>query len=92
MKPSPAFSHDEVVHGKKSMMHKMWEIATISSLVCATSTPIKFVIQVRNSCSWVVSTDQFLEWKSEEQLEWSNEEDPMNAKMKHFTSQLESIL
>ena len=31
---------------------------------------------------------QFLEWKSEEQLEWSNLEDPMNAKMKYFTSQL----
>lgn len=29
---------------------------------------------------------QFLEWKSEEQLEWSNLEDPMNAKMKYFTS------
>ena len=34
---------------------------------------------------------QFLEWKSEEQLEWSNLEDPMNAKMKYFTSQLNSL-
>ena len=31
---------------------------------------------------------QFLEWKSEEQLEWGNLEDEMNAKMSRFTSQL----
>ena len=35
---------------------------------------------------------QFLEWKSEEQLEWSNLEDPMNVKMKYFTSQLKQVL
>ena len=31
---------------------------------------------------------QFLEWRSEEQLEWSNLEDDMNRKMQEFTSQL----
>ena len=55
------FSHDEVVHGKKSMMHKMWEIATISSLVCAIFTPIKFVIQVRTLLFMGSEYGQFLE-------------------------------
>ena len=34
------------------------------------------------------SHGQFLEWKSEEQLEWQNLEDTLNHQMRYFTSQL----
>ena len=82
------FSHDEVVHGKKSLMHKMWgdrynQFAGLRNLytyqICHPGKKLLFMGS---------EYGQFLEWKSEEQLEWSNLEDPMNAKMKYFTSQL----
>ena len=85
------FSHDEVVHGKKSMMHKMWgdrynQFAGLRNLytyqICHPGKKLLFMGS---------EFGQFLEWKSEEQLEWSNLEDPMNTKMKYFTSQLNQL-
>ena len=82
------FSHDEVVHGKKSLMHKMWgdrynQFAGLRNLltyqICHPGKKLLFMGS---------EFGQFLEWKSEEQLEWSNLEDEMNAKMSRFTSQL----
>ena len=82
------FSHDEVVHGKKSLMHKMWgdrynQFAGLRNLltyqICHPGKKLLFMGS---------EFGQFLEWKSEEQLEWGNLEDEMNAKMRHFTSQL----
>ena len=82
------FSHDEVVHGKKSLMHKMWgdrynQFAGLRNLltyqICHPGKKLLFM---------GLEFGQFLEWKSEEQLEWGNLEDEMNAKMSRFTSQL----
>ena len=82
------FSHDEVVHGKKSLMHKMWgdrynQFAGLRNLltyqICHPGKKLLFMGS---------EFGQFLEWKSEEQLEWGNLEDEMNAKMRLFTSQL----
>ena len=82
------FSHDEVVHGKKSLMHKMWgdrynQFAGLRNLltyqICHPGKKLLFMGS---------EFGQFLEWKSEEQLEWGNLEDEMNAKMRCFTSQL----
>ena len=82
------FSHDEVVHGKKSLMHKMWgdrynQFAGLRNLltyqICHPGKKLLFMGS---------EFGQFLEWKSEEQLEWGNLEDEMNAKMRRFTSQL----
>ena len=82
------FSHDEVVHGKKSLMHKMWgdrynQFAGLRNLltyqICHPGKKLLFMGS---------EFGQFLEWKSEEQLEWGNLEDEMNAKMSRFTSQL----
>ena len=82
------FSHDEVVHGKKSLMHKMWgdrynQFAGLRNLltyqICHPGKKLLFMGS---------EFGQFLEWKSEEQLEWGNLEDEMNAKMCRFTSQL----
>ena len=82
------FSHDEVVHGKKSLMHKMWgdrynQFAGLRNLltyqICHPGKKLLFMGS---------EFGQFLEWKSEEQLEWSNLDDDMNRKMQEFTSQL----
>lgn len=82
------FSHDEVVHGKKSLMHKMWgdrynQFAGLRNLltyqICHPGKKLLFMGS---------EFGQFLEWKSEEQLEWGNLEDEMNAKMRRFASQL----
>ncbi len=82
------FSHDEVVHGKKSLMHKMWgdrynQFAGLRNLltyqICHPGKKLLFMGS---------EFGQFLEWRSEEQLEWSNLEDEMNQKMQEFTSQL----
>ena len=82
------FSHDEVVHGKKSLMHKMWgdrynQFAGLRNLLTyQICHPWKKLLFMGSEFG------QFLEWRSEEQLEWSNLEDDMNRKMQEFTSQL----
>ncbi|MCU9533896.1 1,4-alpha-glucan branching protein GlgB [Streptococcus sp. CSL10205-OR2] len=79
------FSHDEVVHGKKSMMHKMWgdryhQFSGLRNLytyqICHPGKKLLFMGS---------EFGQFLEWKYNEQLEWSNLEDPLNKKMQDFT-------
>ena len=81
-------SHDEVVHGKKSLMHKMW------------GDRYKQFAQLRNLYTYLITHPgkkllfmgsewgQFLEWKYNESLEWVDLEDDMNAKMQFFTSEL----
>ena len=85
------FSHDEVVHGKKSLMHKMWgdrynQFAGLRNLytyqMCHPGKKLLFM-----GSEW----GQFLEWKCEESLEWRDLADDMNAKMQHFTSQLNQL-
>lgn len=84
------FSHDEVVHGKKSMMHKMWgdrynQFAGLRTLytyqICHPGKKLLFMGS---------EFGQFLEWKYDHELEWGNldEEDKLNLKMQGFTSHL----
>lgn len=81
-------SHDEVVHGKKSLMHKMW------------GDRYKQFSQLRNLYTYMITHPgkkllfmgsewgQFLEWKYDEGLEWVDLKDPLNHSMQHFTAQL----
>ncbi len=82
------FSHDEVVHGKKSLMHKMWgdrynQFAGLRNLytyqICHPGKKLLFMGS---------EFGQFLEWKYDQQLEWGNLEDDLNQKMQTFTSKL----
>lgn len=82
------FSHDEVVHGKKNMMHKMWgdrynQFAGLRNLyayqLCHPGKKLLFMGS---------EFGQFLEWKFDYQLEWNNLEDEMNQKMQAFTSHM----
>ena len=85
------FSHDEVVHGKKSMMHKMWgdrynQFAGLRNLyayqLCHPGKKLLFMGS---------EFGQFLEWKFDYQLEWNNLEDEMNQKMQAFTSHMNAF-
>lgn len=85
------FSHDEVVHGKKSLMHKMWgdrynQFAHLRNMYTFMMThPGKKILFMGSE--W----GQFLEWKYNEGLEWVDLEDEMNHKMQHFTAVLNNL-
>lgn len=81
-------SHDEVVHGKKSLMHKMWgdrykQFAQLRNLyLYLMSHPGKKLLFMGSE--W----GQFLEWKYDQELEWVDLEDELNRKMHYFTKTL----
>lgn len=85
------FSHDEVVHGKKSLMHKMPgdrynQFASLRTLEAYMMVhPGKKLNFMGNDFG------QFLEWRVHEGLEWQNLADEMNAKHLHFMETLNAI-
>ncbi|WP_066191638.1 1,4-alpha-glucan branching protein GlgB [Gracilibacillus timonensis] len=84
-------SHDEVVHGKKSLMHKMWgdrykQFAQLRNLYTYLLThPGKKLLFMGSE--W----GQFLEWKYDEGLEWRDLQDDLNHKMQHFTRHINHL-
>lgn len=84
-------SHDEVVHGKKSLMHKMWgdrykQFAQLRNLYTYMMThPGKKLLFMGSE--W----GQFLEWKFDEGLEWVDLKDPLNQAMQHFSAELNAF-
>ena len=82
------FSHDEVVHGKKSLMHKMTgdrynQFAGLRTLqTYQMFHPGKKLNFMSNEFG------QFLEWKYYEGLEWESLEDERNAAHLEFTKKL----
>lgn len=84
-------SHDEVVHGKKSLMHKMW------------GDRYKQFAQLRNLYTYLMAHSgkkllfmgsewgQFLEWKFDEGLEWNDLSDPLNQHMQTFTRTINTL-
>lgn len=85
------FSHDEVVHGKKSLMHKMFgdrynQFAGLRTLEAFRMThPGKKLGFMGNEFG------QFLEWKFDSSLEWNSLEDKMNKTHLHFTQTLNQL-
>lgn len=84
-------SHDEVVHGKKSLMHKMWgdrykQFAQLRNLYTFMMThPGKKLLFMGSE--W----GQFLEWKYDEELEWRDLHDSLNQSMQKFTTHLNQL-
>lgn len=85
------FSHDEVVHGKKSMMHKMFgdrynQFASLRTVVSYQMMHPGKKLQFMGA-----EFGQFLEWRFAEGLEWTNLEDDRNAKHLEFTQKLNAF-
>ena len=85
------FSHDEVVHGKKSLMHKMPgdrynQFAGLRVMeVYKMTHPGKKLDFMGNEFG------QFLEWRVHSELEWVSLEDEMNNKHQHFTKTINEL-
>lgn len=86
-----ALSHDEVVHGKKSMMHKMPgdrynQFAGLRTLEAFLMMhPGKKLNFMGNE------TGQFLEWKFAEELEWADLKQDLNHQYQFFVKSLNAI-
>lgn len=84
-------SHDEVVHGKKSLMNKMWgqrnqQFDQLRNLYTMMMTyPGKKLLFMGSEFG------QYLEWRYNEGLEWSDLDDKLNAKMQYFDQILNKL-
>lgn len=85
------FSHDEVVHGKKSLMHKMpgdrynqfANLRTMLTYLAAfPGKQLNFM-----GAEW----GQYLEWRDWSQLEWVDLKDSLNHHMLEFTAALNQV-
>ena len=82
------FSHDEVVHGKKSLMHK--QVGDRYNQFSALRTLQSYQMFHPGKKLNFMGNEfgQFLEWKYDEGLEWQSLEDEMNATHLDFTQAL----
>lgn len=84
-------SHDEVVHGKRSLMNKMFgdrdkQFAQLRNLLTLQMTyPGKKLLFMGSEFG------QYLEWRYNDGLDWAELKDELNAKMKHFDQDLNSF-
>lgn len=81
-------SHDEVVHGKKSLMHKMFGDRYNQFAGLRTLETFKMMHPGKKLQFMGSEYGQFLEWKYAEGLEWVDLEDPVNRTHLNFTKQL----
>ncbi|GEK90426.1 1,4-alpha-glucan branching protein GlgB [Alkalibacterium kapii] len=85
------FSHDEVVHGKKSMMHKMFGDRYNQFAGLRTIESYRMMHPGKKLQFMGAEFGQFLEWRFQEGLVWDNLNDAMNARHLEFTRQLNAF-
>lgn len=84
-------SHDEVVHGKRSLMNKMWgdrykQFAQLRNLYAYMIThPGKKLLFMGSEFG------QYLEWKFDAPLEWGELSDHLNKTMQTYTAFLNQL-
>lgn len=85
------FSHDEVVHGKKSMMHKMFGDRYNQFAGLRTIEAFRMTHPGKKLHFMGTEFGQFLEWRFYEGLTWKSLEEPMNKAHNHYIAALNRI-
>lgn len=86
-----AFSHDEVVHGKKSMLSKMWGDYALKFASLRTIWGYQFAHPGKKLMFMGSEFGQFIEWDYRKGLDWLLLDYPMHAGMRWFVRRLNGV-
>jgi len=84
-------SHDEVVHGKKSLIDKMYGEYEDKFSLMRTYLSFMYAMPGRKLLFMGTEFAQFREWDSERELEWFMLDYPKHREMQHFVKTLSHI-
>lgn len=83
-----AFSHDEVVHGKRSLLHKMPGDYYNQVANLRTVEGYRMTMPGKKLDFMGAEFGQFIEWNFAEELDWLNLNNPVNQKHQHYMTEL----
>lgn len=84
-------SHDEVVHGKHSLMDKMFGSRQMQFDQLRNMLTLQMTYPGKKLLFMGSEYGQYLEWRYQEGLDWAELHDPLNNKMHHFSQVLNNF-